>query len=73
MAEVSVQVCYATPEWEFLEDLRLPEGATIEQALHASSLAARLPGFDPAGAVVAQGSLGETPWPGTSALYWAEM
>jgi hypothetical protein len=28
---------------------------------------------DPAGAVVAQGSLGETPWPGTHALYWAEM
>jgi putative ubiquitin-RnfH superfamily antitoxin RatB of RatAB toxin-antitoxin module len=52
MAEISVQVCYATPEWEFLEDLRLPGGATIEQALHASSLAARLPGFDPAGAVV---------------------
>ena len=52
MAEISVQVCYATAEWEFLEDLRLPEGSTIEQALRASSLAARLPGFDPAGAVV---------------------
>jgi putative ubiquitin-RnfH superfamily antitoxin RatB of RatAB toxin-antitoxin module len=52
MAEISVQVCYATAEWAFLEDLRLPEGATIEQALRASGLAARLPVFDPAGAVV---------------------
>ncbi len=26
-----------------------------------------------AGAVVAQGSLGDSPWPGTSALYWTEV
>jgi hypothetical protein len=28
---------------------------------------------DPAGTVVAGGSLGATPWPGTSALHWAEL
>jgi len=28
---------------------------------------------DQSGAVIARGSLGETPWPGTSALYWTEM
>jgi hypothetical protein len=28
---------------------------------------------DPAGAVIAEGYLGEAPWPGTSALYWTEV
>jgi hypothetical protein len=28
---------------------------------------------DPTGAVIAQGSLQDTPWPGTSALYWTEV
>ena len=28
---------------------------------------------DQAGAVIAQGNLGDTPWPGTSALYWTEV
>src|SRR5712675_859583 len=28
---------------------------------------------DAAGAVVASGRLGDTPWPGTSALFWTEM
>jgi hypothetical protein len=28
---------------------------------------------DEAGAAMASGSLGETPWPGTSALYWTEL
>jgi hypothetical protein len=28
---------------------------------------------DPTGAVIGAGSLGEAPWPGTSALYWTEV
>lgn len=51
-AELKIQVCYATPEWAFLEDLLLPAGSTVAQALRRSSLAARLPGFDPDAAVV---------------------
>lgn len=41
-AEIHVQVSYATPELEFLRDLTVAEGTTIEQAVAM----AQVPGID---------------------------
>ena len=41
-AEIKVQVCYATPELEFLRDLTVAPGTTIEQAIAM----AEVPGID---------------------------
>jgi len=48
MAEptIEVQVCYALPDSTFLRSLRVPAGATIEQALAQSGLLQAIPGID---------------------------
>lgn len=47
MAELlQIQVCYATPDVEFLRDLEVAPGTTLEQALAASGLAQAVPGLD---------------------------
>lgn len=53
MAEtIAVQVCYATPEREFLRDLRVPLGTTLEQAIAQSGLLQEVPEIDLASARV---------------------
>lgn len=44
--QINVSVCYATDTVEFLRDLRLEAGATIEDALKVSGLALEVPGID---------------------------
>ena len=48
MAEptIEVQVCYALPDSTILRSLRVPAGATIEQALAQSGLLQAIPGID---------------------------
>ena len=48
MAEVliDVEVAYATPEQQVIVTLTLPEGGTVEQAIHASGLLNRFPEID---------------------------
>jgi putative ubiquitin-RnfH superfamily antitoxin RatB of RatAB toxin-antitoxin module len=48
MAEVliDVEVAYATPEQQVIVALKLPEGTTVEQAIHASGLLSRFPEID---------------------------
>lgn len=47
MAELlHVQVCYATPLREYLHDLQVEEGTTIEQAIVQSGILAAIPGID---------------------------
>jgi putative ubiquitin-RnfH superfamily antitoxin RatB of RatAB toxin-antitoxin module len=41
-----VQVCYATPELEFLRSLEVGVGTTVEQAIRASGLLHAVPGID---------------------------
>lgn len=36
--EIMVEVVYALPEKQYLQKVRLPEGATVEQAIIASGL-----------------------------------
>jgi len=43
---LQVQVCYAGPGAIFLEEVTLPAGATLEQAIHASKLLAQAPEID---------------------------
>jgi hypothetical protein len=45
MAEalIDVEVAYATPEQQMIVILKLPEGATVEQAIQASGLLKRFP------------------------------
>jgi len=38
MGEVHVQVCYARPGFSFLQDLDVPEGATLQVAIERSGL-----------------------------------
>ncbi len=53
MAEqITVQVCYATPDYEFLRELRVDAGTTLEQAVRLSGLLREVPQIDLAGAVV---------------------
>ncbi|WP_317202371.1 RnfH family protein [Janthinobacterium sp.] len=53
MAEmITVQVCYATPELEFLRELRVPLGTTLEQAIAQSGLLLEVPEIDLASARV---------------------
>lgn len=35
---ISIQLCYATPEYEFLRTFDVPAGSTLEQALRRSGL-----------------------------------
>ncbi|HEV7815395.1 MAG TPA: RnfH family protein [Janthinobacterium sp.] len=42
---IRVQVCYATPDLEFLRDLQLAPGSTLEQAVLQSGLLKEVPGI----------------------------
>ena len=48
MAEtlIDVEVAYANPEQQVLVALKMPEGTTVEQAIHASGLLGRFPEID---------------------------
>jgi len=47
MAEIlNVEVCYALPEKQLLIPLKLPEGATLQQALEASGILEKHPEID---------------------------
>lgn len=47
MAEMlQIQVCYARPDKQELVDLKLPEGATLQQALEQSGLLQKHPEID---------------------------
>lgn len=49
MAEqLNVQVCYATPDFEFLRDLSVAPGTTIARAIELSGLLREVAGIDPA-------------------------
>ena len=43
---IQVQVCYATPTFEFLRDLNLAAGTTLEAAIVASGLLQEVPEID---------------------------
>jgi len=40
---IDVEVAYATPEQQVLVELKVPEGATVEQAIHTSGLLKQFP------------------------------
>ena len=42
-ALIDVEVAYATPEQQMIVALKIPEGATVEQAINASGLLNRFP------------------------------
>lgn len=44
--DIHVQVCYATSSFEYLRDLTVPGGTTIEQAIHRSGVLQDVPGID---------------------------
>lgn len=44
--QIDVQVCYATADYEFLRELSVPEGTTIEQAIRRSGLLETVAGID---------------------------
>lgn len=44
---IRVEVCYALPDKAELVPLKLPEGATLQQALEASGLLVKYPEIDP--------------------------
>lgn len=46
-ASINVQVVYALPQRQDLVELKLPEGATVQQAVEASGLMQRYPDIDP--------------------------
>lgn len=47
MAErIQIQVCYALPEQQFLRDLTVAAGTTVEQAIALSGLQQAMPGID---------------------------
>jgi putative ubiquitin-RnfH superfamily antitoxin RatB of RatAB toxin-antitoxin module len=50
MAEalIDVEVAYATPEQQMIVALKMPEGATVEQAIKASGLLNHFPEIDDA-------------------------
>lgn len=43
---IQVQVCYATPEQQFLHDLHLPAGATLHEAIKQSGVLVQIPEID---------------------------
>ena len=45
-ALIEVEVAYATPEQQVILALKMPEGTTVEQAIHASGLLSRFPEID---------------------------
>ncbi|MDX7993025.1 RnfH family protein [Xenorhabdus littoralis] len=38
MSEINIEVVYALPERQYLYNVKLPQGATVEQAIAASGL-----------------------------------
>jgi uncharacterized protein len=47
MAEqIHIQVCYATPEGQFLRALAMDTGSTVQQAIALSGLQQAMPGID---------------------------
>ncbi|WP_340611376.1 RnfH family protein [Xenorhabdus bharatensis] len=38
MSEINIEVIYALPERQYLRNVKLPQGATVEQAIMASGL-----------------------------------
>ena len=47
MAEqIQVQVCYALPEQQFLRELTVDTGTTVQQAIALSGLQQAMPGID---------------------------
>ncbi|MFM9434939.1 uncharacterized protein ACFDR9_002001 [Janthinobacterium sp. CG_23.3] len=50
--QIKVQVCYATPDYEFLRDLQVPAGTTLEQAVRLSGLLLEVPQINLASAAV---------------------
>ena len=44
--KLQVQVCYARPDAIFLEEVMLAPGATLAQAIHASTVLAQAPEID---------------------------
>ena len=45
-ASIDVEVAYATPEQQVIVALKMPEGATVKQAINASGLLNRFPEID---------------------------
>ncbi|TAM05176.1 MAG: RnfH family protein [Paraburkholderia sp.] len=45
-AKITVDVCYALPDAQTLIAVELPSGATVQQAIDASGIAARHPEID---------------------------
>ncbi|WP_229422135.1 RnfH family protein [Massilia aquatica] len=43
---IAVQVCYATPLREYLQELTVEQGCTIEQAIRQSGVLEAIPGID---------------------------
>jgi putative ubiquitin-RnfH superfamily antitoxin RatB of RatAB toxin-antitoxin module len=52
MSEITVTVVYALPDRATEIEVRLPENATVADAIDRSGIAARLPGVDLAAAAV---------------------
>lgn len=52
MDQLDIEVCYATPEVQFLRAFKVDAGATIEQALVLSGVLAQAPQIDLATVVV---------------------
>lgn len=46
MADIRIQVCYARPDQQFLLELKVPDGTTMQSALEQSGLLARAPEID---------------------------
>jgi uncharacterized protein len=46
MADIRVQVCYARPDRQFLLELKVPEGTTLQSAVECSGLLAQAPEID---------------------------
>lgn len=43
---IAIEVAYATPEQQVLVVLNVPEGTTVEAAIHASALLTRFPDLE---------------------------
>lgn len=43
MADIRVQVCYARPDRQFLLELKVPEGTTLQSAVECSGLLQQAP------------------------------
>jgi putative ubiquitin-RnfH superfamily antitoxin RatB of RatAB toxin-antitoxin module len=46
MAEMRIQVCYARPGFNFLQDLVVPEGISLQAAIEGSGLLEEAPEID---------------------------